>query len=572
MDATAPASSGSCPGGRSFGFPAGGAPHAASDVTEASTTTPIGYFADGTVQSVGSRTYLYDDLGRLTLVKEGGQAIKQVAYRADGNAVKVSLGGATRYRPSEDFEWDATAGLGRIYVGLGGRTIAIHEEVFNPPDPGPPACGSILPATRGPGAPPAMPGAELLLLLAYGLSGVAAARLVREARRRPWTRRGAVASGTATVFAIVMSVPPMVVTPRPAEAVSPPDVTYLHADALGSSSFTSDETGSASLRRVVYRPFGEAVDPGASGGTNPPQLGFTGQRLEADIGLYDYGARWYDPALGRFLQPDALAPTYDPQGFNPYAYVRNDPVNRVDPSGNCSREIFSFCFGSASVSLSFGRGIQFPEICGRDGIRDSFCTGDFGSLSNILRGVLQGQMCVGAFCGPSVGGFGGLGFAEELGDAEKVLLGSVGVIILISDDVVGGEADDVFIPSAITLVLEGLQGLVFEGLLIGSAVEDVQADNGIVLEQQSGEDNLEGDNARDGGNRTNTDLPGGRDAAEGKFEELTKGQPTTKHPMPNGGERERAPDGTQIRRNPDGTTRIDVPGRGPHGLETIHYD
>lgn len=42
--------------------------------------------------------------------------------------------------------------------------------------------------------------------------------------------------------------------------------------------------------------------------------------------------------------------------------------------------------------------------------------------------------------------------------------------------------------------------------------------------------------------------------------------------MPNGGERERAPDGTQIRRNPDGTTRIDVPGRGPHGLEVIHYN
>ena len=91
-------------------------------------------------------------------------------------------------------------------------------------------------------------------------------------------------------------------------------------------------------------------------------------------------------------------------------------------------------------------------------------------------------------------------------------------------------------------------------------------------QEQSGKGNLEGENARDGGNRTNTDLPGGRQAAEEKFKELTKGQSTTKHPMANGGEREVAPDGTQIRRNPDGTTRVDVPGRGPYGRETIHYD
>ena len=46
------------------------------------------------------------------------------------------------------------------------------------------------------------------------------------------------------------------------------------------------------LQRVSYKPFGEAlVEEG-----EVPNFGFTGQRFEATTGLYDYGARFYDPA------------------------------------------------------------------------------------------------------------------------------------------------------------------------------------------------------------------------------------------------------------------------------------
>ncbi|WP_448593697.1 RHS repeat-associated core domain-containing protein [Thermoflexus hugenholtzii] len=62
---------------------------------------------------------------------------------------------------------------------------------------------------------------------------------------------------------------------------------------------------------------------------------FTGQRWEASLGLYDYKARFYDPLLGRFLQPDPIVPEPgNPQALNRYAYVYNNPLRYVDGGGH----------------------------------------------------------------------------------------------------------------------------------------------------------------------------------------------------------------------------------------------
>jgi len=67
----------------------------------------------------------------------------------------------------------------------------------------------------------------------------------------------------------------------------------------------------------------------------PTARRFTGQREEAGVGLYDYNARMYSPLLARFLSPDTLVPRPDdPQSFNRYSYVRNNPLTRVDPTGH----------------------------------------------------------------------------------------------------------------------------------------------------------------------------------------------------------------------------------------------
>jgi RHS repeat-associated protein len=63
--------------------------------------------------------------------------------------------------------------------------------------------------------------------------------------------------------------------------------------------------------------------------------GAWGYRNEALTGgLQKVGVRWYDPAVGRFLQPDPwLGSIYAPLTLNAYGYCVNDPVNAVDPSG-----------------------------------------------------------------------------------------------------------------------------------------------------------------------------------------------------------------------------------------------
>jgi RHS repeat-associated protein len=69
-------------------------------------------------------------------------------------------------------------------------------------------------------------------------------------------------------------------------------------------------------------------------------FGYTGQRALPDTGLMDYKARFYDPALNRFLQPDSIVSNpLNPQTWNRYSYVNNSPVNFTDPSGHrCAPE------------------------------------------------------------------------------------------------------------------------------------------------------------------------------------------------------------------------------------------
>ena len=62
---------------------------------------------------------------------------------------------------------------------------------------------------------------------------------------------------------------------------------------------------------------------------------FTGQKL-AGTGLQYFNSRYYDPELGTFISPDTVVPdAKNPQAWNRYAYVVNNPLKYNDPSGHC---------------------------------------------------------------------------------------------------------------------------------------------------------------------------------------------------------------------------------------------
>ena len=85
------------------------------------------------------------------------------------------------------------------------------------------------------------------------------------------------------------------------------------------------------VNEVRYSAFGEMR---YLNGETVTDLLYTGQKLQEELGLYYYVARWYDPYLNRFLSPDTIIPDQGRSAaYDRYAYVYNNPLRYVDPSG-----------------------------------------------------------------------------------------------------------------------------------------------------------------------------------------------------------------------------------------------
>jgi RHS repeat-associated protein len=118
----------------------------------------------------------------------------------------------------------------------------------------------------------------------------------------------------------------------PAVAVITPTyvMTYYHTDWLGSVRALTDQNGTV-IATHDYFPFGEDSAPLAG-----DPIRFTGEELDAETALHYFGARYYRQVDGRFTTVDpgyVSASLDDPQGWNAYAYARNNPLRFVDPTG-----------------------------------------------------------------------------------------------------------------------------------------------------------------------------------------------------------------------------------------------
>ena len=159
---------------------------------------------------------------------------------------------------------------------------------------------------------------------------------------------------------------------------------YVHSDHLGSTVAVSDAAG-GEVGRVQYDPYGEVITS-----TLPVTLTdrlFTGARFDGTIGLYQMGARWYDPALGRWIQADSIVPEAgNPQALNRYSYVANNPLKYVDPSGHCAWCPFALVLGAAYVGGRVCYELGGLMIPGADQMRrDEIGGGLVTDLSDVIE-------------------------------------------------------------------------------------------------------------------------------------------------------------------------------------------
>jgi len=113
-----------------------------------------------------------------------------------------------------------------------------------------------------------------------------------------------------------------------------------------------------------YTTFGEQTVTTGSADFVP--FGFAGGLSDAQTALVRFGARDYDPVVGRWISKDPIL--FDGGQANLYVYVGNDPINALDPNGMAAGDLLRCLLGGGTLA-----GCLSDE-------RDRFCNGPFGAL------------------------------------------------------------------------------------------------------------------------------------------------------------------------------------------------
>ncbi len=195
----------------------------------------------------------------------------------------------------------------------------------------------------------------------------------------------------------------------------PPHIRFFHGDHLGSTNIITNEQGNQTLL-MEYLPYGEVK---LRVGTDPVQNTFTGQKEDLESGLMYYNARYYDPKIGRFIQADSIVPNAtDPQEFNRYSYVNNNPIKFTDPTGHKKKKWWKKLFKRKST-----KGGLFGAIIG--GIVGSIVPGIGTVAGASIGGAIGGGIGGGIDAAQAGGNFGQIVRGVVSGAVEGYLIGQV---------------------------------------------------------------------------------------------------------------------------------------------------
>jgi RHS repeat-associated protein len=164
---------------------------------------------------------------------------------------------------------------------------------------------------------------------------------------------------------------------------------YNLSDNLGNTRLTFDTgTGIARLQQQDdYYPFGLDISRGSVPSPQNKYL-YNKKELQDGLGQYDYGARFYDPIIGRWNVVDPLIED-DQESTSPYGYVFDDPIKNTDPDG---REVEGpgddFISGVKEGFVGYFTGIAHAVMNPGETIKNTFSAEGFKTAA--LDGVTFG--------------------------------------------------------------------------------------------------------------------------------------------------------------------------------------
>lgn len=228
--------------------------------------------------SAGNWTYAYDDERHLAQVMLGSNAVASFDYAHDGRRVK------------------------KVFTDTAGSSVTTfygdgYELRVSTADPGATSTTVYV----------ADPMGILATVTTGGLPGQPTDTTTANASSTPWSGDTSHGPAIGTYFQF--------------------------ANGIGGTSVITDSSGTP-LARVQYEPYGQ-IATANSIGLDGATFKFAGKERDAESGFSYFGARYYDPILGRFTTPDSNIPVLgtSAQVFNRYAFAVNNPLRFSDPSG-----------------------------------------------------------------------------------------------------------------------------------------------------------------------------------------------------------------------------------------------